>query len=184
MVKRENQRITLTKRMLQEGLLRLLEHKDLERISVTELCREAGVNRATFYNHYDSPQGLLTELEARMAQELNSLVKSPKTKEDMIQQLESVCIYLKENVKTVRILIQCHADDDLAEIFSSLDHSYTYHRIGSKQAATDPDSIHLVSTFLYTGCYHLIKEWLIRDIPKSPREIAELVLSIINKEFL
>ena len=66
MARKENQRITLTKKLLQEGLLRLLETKRLDKISVTELCREAGINRATFYNHYDSPQGLLTELEQKM----------------------------------------------------------------------------------------------------------------------
>ena len=56
MARKENQRITLTKKLLQEGLLRLLETKRLDKISVTELCREAGINRATFYNHYDSLQ--------------------------------------------------------------------------------------------------------------------------------
>ena len=51
MAQKENQRITLTKKLLQEGLLRLLEVKTLDNISVTELCRESGINRATFYNH-------------------------------------------------------------------------------------------------------------------------------------
>lgn len=184
MARKENQRITLTKRLLQEGLLRLLEVKSLDKISVTELCREAGINRATFYNHYDSPQGLLSEMESQIAQDLASMMHAPKLKEEMILQLETVCTYLKEHSKKVRILIQCHADDDLAEIFNNLDRQYTHVRIGSKQSALDADSIHLVSTFLYAGAYNLIMEWLIRDIQKTPREIAELVVSAINKEYL
>ena len=62
MAQKENQRIALTKKLLQEGLLRLLETKSLDKISVTELCRESGINRATFYNHYNSPQELLTDI--------------------------------------------------------------------------------------------------------------------------
>ena len=54
MAQKENQRIALTKKLLQEGLLRLLETKTLDKISVTVLCRESGINRATFYNHYNS----------------------------------------------------------------------------------------------------------------------------------
>ena len=61
MAQKENQRIALTKKLLQEGLLRLLEVKTLDKISVTELCRESGINRATFYNHYTSPQDLRSE---------------------------------------------------------------------------------------------------------------------------
>ena len=63
MVRKENQRITLTRRLLQEGLLRLLQTEKLEDISVTALCKEAGINRATFYNHYTSPTSLLNEME-------------------------------------------------------------------------------------------------------------------------
>lgn len=184
MAKKENQRIALTKRLLQEGLLRLLEIKSLEKISVTELCREAGINRATFYNHYDSPQGLLAELESKIAQDMQAYMRAPGTKDEMVQQLESICTYLKENEKTVRILIQCHADDDLADIFSNLDRHYTHLRIGTKQSSLDSDSIHLVSTFLYAGTYNLIMEWLVHDIQKTPRQIAELVLSIISKDYL
>ena len=184
MTKKENQRIALTKRLLQEGLLRLLEHKDLDKISVTELCREAGINRATFYNHYDSPQGLLNELEQRLKQEMEGFVSRPNSKEDMVRQMEAVCSYMKDNEKTLRVLIRCHADDDLSEIFNRLDREYTNLRIGAKQSTLDSDSIHLVSTFLYAGSYNLIMEWLIRDIPKTPRQIAELVLSIISKDYL
>jgi hypothetical protein len=37
-----------------------------------------------------------------------------------------------------------------------------------------PDERHLVSSFVCTGCYYMIREWIIRDINKSPREVAEL----------
>ena len=132
MAQKENQRIALTKKLLQEGLLRLLEVKTLDKISVTELCREAGINRATFYNHYDPPQGLLTEQEQQMKQEMELLVSKPSSKDDMIRQLEAICIYMKNNEKMLRVLIQCHADDDLADIFNRLDRSFTSQRIGSR----------------------------------------------------
>ena len=37
-MQKENQRIALTKRLLQEALLRLLEQMPLEKISITQLC--------------------------------------------------------------------------------------------------------------------------------------------------
>lgn len=37
----ENQRVTISKRMLRDSLLRLLESKELSEINITELCREA-----------------------------------------------------------------------------------------------------------------------------------------------
>ena len=53
MEKNENQRIKLTKRLLKESLLKLLTEKNIKKISVSELCQTAGINRSTFYNHYN-----------------------------------------------------------------------------------------------------------------------------------
>ena len=39
---------------MEEALLALLERKDLEYITVKELCQAAGVNRSTFYLHYET----------------------------------------------------------------------------------------------------------------------------------
>ena len=184
MAKKENQRIILTKRLLQEGLLRLLETKELDKISVTELCRESGINRATFYNHYSSPQDLLADLELRMTEELSQITHNPKYNNDISRQIEAVCTYYQENARSILILARCHADSDLADIFYELNQKLrSQHKINIRTNTTDDDSAHLISTFLYTGTYHMIREWLVKDIQKSPREIADLVLTIVSKEF-
>lgn len=44
-----------------EALLLLLKKKPLDYITVSELCEEAGVNRSTFYLHYENIGDLLEE---------------------------------------------------------------------------------------------------------------------------
>lgn len=46
---------------MDRALISLLEKKDLEYITVSEICREAGVNRSTFYLHYETIGDLLEE---------------------------------------------------------------------------------------------------------------------------
>lgn len=43
------------------AMLSLLEKKDLSYITVKEICKEAGVNRSTFYLHYETIDDLLAE---------------------------------------------------------------------------------------------------------------------------
>ena len=40
-----------TARLMDEALLILLEKKDIEYITIKEICNKAGVNRSTFYLH-------------------------------------------------------------------------------------------------------------------------------------
>ena len=46
---------------MDEALILLLEKKDLEYITVKEICEKAGVNRSTFYLHYETISDLLNE---------------------------------------------------------------------------------------------------------------------------
>ena len=46
---------------MDEALISLLKEKDLEYITVKEICEKAGVNRSTFYLHYDTIVDLVNE---------------------------------------------------------------------------------------------------------------------------
>lgn len=46
---------------MDEALIALLEVKDLEYITVKEICEKAGVNRSTFYLHYETIDDLVNE---------------------------------------------------------------------------------------------------------------------------
>ena len=181
---KENQRIALTRRLLQEGLLRLLSLHELEDISVTALCKEAGINRATFYNHYTSPTMLLGEMEKQLVSELKGIAKEPTTIDNIADRLEQYCITLKENAELMAILVRYHIDRDIANVITNVTAYYEHNRLDIGQTPMDSGTAHLVSTFLYSGSYSLIQEGLIRKIDKTPREVAELILSIIHKEYL
>ena len=47
--------------LMDEALLFLLEKKDYEFITIKEICEKAGVNRSTFYLHYETMEDLLVE---------------------------------------------------------------------------------------------------------------------------
>ena len=47
--------------LMDEAILYLLHEKKFEYITITEICKKAGVNRSTFYLHYDNTNDLLSE---------------------------------------------------------------------------------------------------------------------------
>lgn len=50
-----------TAQLMDEALIALLKKKDFEFITVKEICEKAGVNRSTFYLHYENLGDLLAE---------------------------------------------------------------------------------------------------------------------------
>lgn len=51
---------------MDEALMALLAKKDFEYITIKEICLAAGVNRSTFYLHYENTRDLLEETVARV----------------------------------------------------------------------------------------------------------------------
>lgn len=50
-----------TAALMDEALIALLRKKDLKYITVKEVCEKAGVNRSTFYLHYETLSDLTAE---------------------------------------------------------------------------------------------------------------------------
>ncbi len=185
MAQKENQRIALTKKLLQEGLLRLLDQKTLDRISVTELCRESGINRATFYNHYNSPLDLLNSIEDKIAQELKVIIGNTATPEEAILNLEAMCTYFYNNARTLLTLHKCNGDSKITHALYNLNYNFQLPRLNMKHASNVRlEGVHLISVFFYTGCYNLLLEWQEKEIPATPKEIADLMIVLARENFL
>ena len=48
--------------LMDQALVELLKEKDFKYISVKEICAKAGVNRTTFYLHYETIADLLSSV--------------------------------------------------------------------------------------------------------------------------
>ena len=63
---------------MDEALISLLKVKDLEYITVKEICEKAGVNRSTFYLHYETIDDLVNEAIETMNQRFMSYFADTK----------------------------------------------------------------------------------------------------------
>ena len=69
----ENQRVKLTKRLLRDALLSMMETKQIQQISVRELCEKAEINRSTFYKHYGAPENIFQEIQQELTMRSRAL---------------------------------------------------------------------------------------------------------------
>lgn len=60
---------------MDEAFLMLLEKKDFPYITVKEICETAGVNRSTFYLHYETMADLLSESVSHMNEQFLTYMK-------------------------------------------------------------------------------------------------------------
>lgn len=61
-VRKTDRRTIMTKGMIKDTLLELLQNAPYEKVTVTALCKQSEITRATFYLHYNNIDNVLDEL--------------------------------------------------------------------------------------------------------------------------
>ena len=101
MKEKEDLRIRKTKANLSKSLSVILKKKAWEKITITDICKQAKINRSTFYEHYTEKEDLLKDLIKDSTKDLeNHLIlnkESSSMKENYLKIMELVCTYLEEN---------------------------------------------------------------------------------------
>lgn len=171
-MQKENQRIALTKRLLQEALLRLLEQMPLEKISITQLCNEAGINRATFYRHYSVPADVLLQMQMDFTAQLQN--RHPLGEiVNFSAYVEGILTDLYQHADLIRVFLRNNATADLVHMIN-----YSLQFIIDRYAApdADTDNARLLCAFLTGGGFYMLHQWLMGDVQKTPAQITELIM--------
>ncbi len=169
----------MTKKMMKEALLELLERQPSEKITVTDVCREADVNRSTFYAYYEDIDGLFREIEDDiLAQlpppsELSVAGNYPK----FLTDLTAFFDYVRRNERLFRIMIVQRDDNEFnRKMVETVIERYHLSR-------ELPSKLQDRYAFLYciNGSVGVAKEWIASGFPISPREIAYLLFRMSAK---
>ena len=165
---KNNRRKKESREKLEGAFMEVLESKDLNQISVSELCKRAGLNRSTFYANYLDIYDLADKVKARVEAEVNQL-------------------YARE-------LAMSYNSNDFLKLFRHIrDHQLFYKtcfKLGydSSYQITRYDT-HLTKLyfddryveyhieFFRAGFNQIVRMWLDRGCPETPEEINEVLLS-------
>lgn len=175
----ENRRVRMTKRLLKDALLELMEKQDLISISVTAICETADVHRSTFYNYYTDPVDLLREIEQ------DFLDRIPTPPEILNQQNQKTLLaatseffdFVKENKRMIQILFsESSGNNFYLRLVDHLCNGYIY--IGEN---IDEPTVRFRRLYIANGTVGMMREWVNSDCPISSEEIAEMMYSLSRR---
>jgi AcrR family transcriptional regulator len=175
-----NQRVMLTKHLIHQALLKMLKTRNINKISIRELCQVAGINRSTFYNHYGSQYDVLNEIAEAYIQStsftvINDIASGKKIDECLTRVLQ----YMKENLEFSKLVLDLY-NDLITHIKISLpqfDHMVIKHLPEN----LDLEEKKAIASYVQYGTVRLLKEWILSDCLKSPEEETKLILYIAGR---
>ncbi len=187
-----------TQALMNEALISLLETKEFEYITVKDICAKAGVNRSTFYLHYESLNDLLLESSTYIShkfyeyinQNNNNLINTNELDkynlEDLYLLTDKYLVpylsFIKENKTFYKVIIKNSYVLRLDETYNSMFKNIFAPILDRFQV--DKDKREYLLSFFIHGIMAVISVWLSNDCNKSIDEVIEIInLCIKNYDF-
>lgn len=175
-----DRRVKYTKMVLEDSFIKLLEKKDISQITITEICENADINRATFYAHYSDQNDLLKKIEYKLLDNINAHLAKLDQKNNKVSAVliaEKIFEYIQENARLCRLLLSERGDFTFQKQIMTLVYDKIITEITDNNKITKEDAEYVYS-FTITGCVGFVQKWLDDDMKKSPRYMAETVIKL------
>lgn len=179
--KKEDKRVQYTKMFLREALLSLLAEKPIEKITTTELCQKAEINRNTFYSHYYSPKELLDTIEDELIAKLVDSLGT-KLKTDSVNELISdICRLALEKRELCTIVLPSSGSNSFMDKLVPLIKPPIINSWKARGLKMSPSEMDMTFYFLLEGSSSVVRTWLQEEFPVPPETIAALIVRLSNE---
>jgi AcrR family transcriptional regulator len=176
--KNVDRRVRRTKKLLLQGLTKLMTEKKINKITVKELTELADVNRATFYLYYkdifDMVEKIETEMFLYFSDALEKYVGEDSNNEHILSFINYIFEYISEYSQLCSILLGPDGDYAFVEklkkvikdSFPAMDKNW------------DNARRRYLMPFVISGCIGAIQQWLEDDMRTPPKDMAAFVLEM------
>lgn len=190
--KKEDLRITKTKRDLRNAMLNLLVKESIEKITVRDICRSAPVNRMTFYKHYRDKYDLLNDIveniRLTIVAEAGKDVPEAERKDRPVDYIYSLVIAAVKECLRLKDLLCSGANDAIttAMIFSSLDQDIIRSIEDLNRQRKIRYAASMLSSAVTGAVASLMLSWMIRHPEISPdaflADVGQFLRDLFNSD--
>lgn len=96
----QDERYYIADEAIYDAFLLVLKEKEIDKITVSDIIKRAGIVRSTFYNHYENIPALITAIEDKTIQDIFTLMETfhPKNDRDICKSyFLTICDYTMTN---------------------------------------------------------------------------------------
>ena len=180
---KQNRKTRYTQMVLRDSLIELMKQKPISKITITELCKVADINRSTFYSHYSDQYALLRTIEDEAltwAKDAISSLQQKTIPAERLKLIESILQYFAQNEKHFQILMSEKGDIDFQKQLFAL--IYNQLGISPVQGKSNEESKQAMRfIFVVNGSVGVIRHWLKNGLNMSVTDMADIIYQMAGQ---
>ena len=175
------ERSAARQQLLEQGLLQMMQKRQFEEISVSDLCDEIGVPRKAFYRYFSGKDGALYSMidRALMDFEVHTTFSGSNNPDIPLQYMEQVFVYWIQHRQLLDALEKSSISGLLIQ--RALAFSQNLDTIPRFMLITDKRLREYGTMFMVCGLMTMIVQWHHDGFSKSPAEMADLSMQLLTR---
>ncbi len=160
----------------------LLKEKPLEKITVSDVIKKAGIVRSTFYNHYENVPALMTAAEDKTINDIFRMMESfhPQNDHDMCHSyFLAICNYTKKNPFLANLL-KSGGGDGFFEKAIMMFHKYVTEvsQVAMPSGSSSRGSASYYIAGAIGSTIGVLHKWIAEEYASPAEEIADILARI------
>lgn len=155
---------------IEKVFVELLQNKEINEISITDICKKAKLNRSTFYANYLDIYDLADRIREKLELEVDNLYKEEKENNYNSNNFLKLFKNIKENQIFYRTYFKLNMDKNT----KISQYEYDNHLA---KLIYDEKHIEYHIEFFMAGFNAIIKKWLFNGCIESPEDMNEIIVS-------
>lgn len=180
--KKNDRRVKYTKMVLRQSLLELMKTRPLNKITVTDICQQADINRGTFYSHYADPYDLLEQIEAELLDEIKASIERSLQVENISTLLAEIFQTIQRNSDLCKTLFSEFGDKEFLKRILYIAHDRSVQEWKASAGGAIPqEQLEWMYTFTANGSIGIIQEWVQGGMHQDVSKIAGFIERISER---
>lgn len=181
-----DRRVRYTRKILNESLLRFLNEKPIMKITVTEICKDADVNRSTYYSHFADPYDQFNQLKSEMLTAATDFAKHMETRNLSGEQhrykiLKGLLQYVDSQRHAFKTLLSISGDHSLQHEILTILGQIIFQKselqvTNPAKAKSSPAHQNYMLLFASNGCFGMFYHWLMDESPADADQLARMMV--------
>lgn len=167
-------RVRYTRMIIENSFLELLRKKPVSKITVTELCGMAQINRATFYKHYQDVPQLLEKLEEQLLERIRTAFTDQSL--DFEKFLMEMLLQMKKEGERFMILGSDHGDPNLLSKTFLICYEHAYPILSGNFPGMDESERKMLYQYVSHGSSGILTWWIQNGMQEPPEAVVDFIL--------
>ncbi len=170
---KNNRRSQMTKRLIQDSLIQLLQEQSIDEITVTAVCKAADINRGTFYAHYEDVKDCMNRMEQDATKELLAVIDEHSIPDSLQAILTGIFEVVKKRHAVTSFILT--TDQDFLMSFIATTKREILAQIPSKVPGIGSREKEYMFEYYLNGIVGVVRYWLKTGLNESPEELASFI---------